>query len=653
MKRQDIPTIEQTIIHTSCELIEQPVHRIFENHVARNPDQLAVIYPSRPVTEQLTYLELNRRANLLAHHLQSLGVGPDTLVGLFVEPSVELIIGMLAILKAGGAYLPLDISSPRSRLQVMLLDSKISLVLTQRSLAPLLPRHDCHVLLLDRDRPPETALDERNPDSSVGPDNLIYVTYTSGSTGVPKGVAIRHRAVHRLVCNQNYIEIRQGDRIGQGSNIAFDASTFEIWAPLLNGATLVNIPKETILSPKLLASYLCEQQITIFFLTTALFNQIAGTVPNAFSSLRYLLFGGEAASARWVAEVLEHGAPENLLHMYGPTESTTFTTWHRVQKVPSGATTIPIGRPIANTVVYVLDENGQPALAGAPGELYIGGAGLAAGYLNRLDLTTDRFVNPGWQRGQEGLRLYRTGDLVRYLPDGNIEFLGRMDNQVKIRGFRIECGDIEAALIQHPAMRQTAVSVQEDQLGEKRLVAYFVSAIGYVPRSQDLRNFLKTKLPEYMIPQTFMRLESLPLNSNGKVDRRALPKVDMTDAESTNIVVPRTYTEAALTRIWSRVLQQPSVSVYDNFFGLGGHSLLAVQAIAQIESELTIRLPVGQFFARPTIAELARWLDHEEEQKEDDRLLSVQVAARQAALPLSFPQRQIWLFAQLHPLEPV
>jgi amino acid adenylation domain-containing protein len=574
-------------------------------------------------------------------------VGPDVLVGLFVEPSVDMIVGMLAILKAGGAYLLLDISSPPERLAFMLQDGQVSLLLTQRRLQPQLPQHDCHVLCLDGDWPTETYDGEQNPHSAITPDNLIYVMYTSGSTGAPKGVAIRHGAVHQLVRDQNYIQINPTDRIGQGSNIAFDAATFEIWGPLLNGATMVGIPKETMLSPKLLAAYLREQQISVLFLTTALFNQVAGAVPDTFRTLRYLLFGGEAVSPRWVAEVLKHGAPENLLHVYGPTECTTYATWYRVQDVPAGATTIPIGSAIAGTVLRVLDEQRQPVLTGTPGELYIGGAGLARGYLNRADLNAAKFVDV------DGLCLYRTGDLVRCLPDGNLEFLGRTDNQVKIRGFRIELGEIETALGEHPAIHQAVVSVHEDQPGEKRLVAYFVPTNGYVPRSQELRGMLKTRLPGYMIPQTFIQLGALPLNPNGKVDRRALPRPDITDEDPTNVVAPRTPTEAALARIWSQVLQQRLVGIHDNFFDLGGHSLLAVQAIAQVEHELQLRLPVSQFFAAPTIAEQAQWLDQMDEKQGRSQAPSVQPVARQGSLPLSFPQRQLWLFAQLHPSEPV
>ncbi|QIR41935.1 amino acid adenylation domain-containing protein (plasmid) [Tolypothrix sp. PCC 7910] len=630
----------------------QLVHHLFEYQANCASDKVAVLFPALcggTKHETLTYRELNQRANKLARYLRDQGVQPDMLVGLFVEPSLDMIVGMLAILKAGGAYLPLDITYPQERLAFMIQDAQVSLLLTQQNLRYKLPKNDCIVISIDSNCEEIDQQCTENLESTITGDNLAYVVYTSGSTGTPKGVAITHRAVQNLVINQNYIQVNSSDIIAQASNISFDAATFEIWAPLLHGAKLVGIPKETALSPKLLATHLREQQVSVLFITTALFNQVAGDVPDAFSQLRYLLFGGEAVTPHWVAEVLKHGAPANLLHMYGPTENTTFSTWYRVNDVPMDAKTIPIGRPIANSVAYIFDENQQPVPDNTPGELYVGGLGLARGYLNREELTATRFMNTSWSGGE---RLYRTGDLVRCLADGNIEFLDRIDNQVKVRGFRMELGEIESALVEHPTVYQAIVIVREDQPDDKRIVAYIVPASEQVMNTNELRSLLKAKLPDYMIPQGFVYLESLPLTPNGKVDRRALPEPNSIGQESIDVVAPRTVTEANLVLTWSNVLKRQSVSIYDNFFDLGGHSLLAIQVIAQVERKFQLSLPVSQFFASPTIAEQAQWLDHTA-REQGVQLPAIQASGRQGPLPLSFPQRQLWFFDQLHPFEPV
>ncbi|MDF5730033.1 MAG: amino acid adenylation domain-containing protein, partial [Rhizonema sp. PD38] len=451
---------------------KQCIHSLFEAQAQRTPDAVAIVFGE----QQLTYQQLNTQANQLAHYLQKLGVQLGVLVGICVERCVSMVVGLLAILKAGGAYVPLDIEYPQERLGFIIDDTQISVLLTTEKLADGMGKHQAQIVYFDTYVPEFAQQSQQNPTAEVTSDDLAYVIYTSGSTGKPKGVAVTHRAVNRLVINTNYINIKSTDGIAQAANCAFDAATFEIWGALLNGARLVGVSKDVALSPKNFAGFLREQGISILFLTTALFNQIVQQVPRAFSSLRHLLFGGEAVDPKWVKEVLKHGAPQRLLHVYGPTENTTFTCWYLVENVPEDATTIPIGQPIANTQIYVLDSQLQPVGIGVPGELYIGGDGLARGYLNRKDLTQQKFV-PNPFISQQGDCLYKTGDKVRYLSDGNITFLGRIDNQVKIRGFRIELGEIETVLSQHLLVQESVVVVREDSPGDKRLIAYLVPAL--------------------------------------------------------------------------------------------------------------------------------------------------------------------------------
>ncbi|MBD2005415.1 MULTISPECIES: non-ribosomal peptide synthetase [Cyanophyceae] len=584
--------------HSKC------IYQLFENQVEQNPDAIAVIFEDT----QLTYKELNIRSNQLAHHLQKMGVASEVLVGICVERSIDMIVGLLGILKAGGAYVPLDSNYPRDRLNFMLDDSQVSVLLTQEKLVDNFGNFPNPVVYLDKDWQTIAQESEENPHSDVTSDSLAYVIYTSGSTGKPKGVAVTHKAVNRLVCNTNYIKLSPNDKIAQASNTSFDAATFEIWGALLNGAQLVGISRDVTLSPHEFALQLRQKGISVLFLTTALFQQIARDVPQAFSSLRYLLFGGEAVDARWVKKVLKQGAPKQLIHVYGPTEGTTFSSYYCVQDVPESATSIPIGRPIANTQIYLLDADLQPVPIGIVGELYIGGDGLAREYTNRPDITAERFIYNPFNNKSES-RLYKTGDLARYLPDCNIEFLGRIDNQVKIRGFRIELGEIEAILNQHPAVRETVVIIREEIPGDKHLIAYIVPDQQQTPTSM-MRQFLKEKLPEYMVPSAYVVLESLPLTPNGKVDRRALPAVDTLNFEmKEDYVAPRDRVEEVLVEIWAKVLGKQQIGVRDNFFELGGHSLLATQLISRIRDAFQIELSVRNLFESPTVASLARHIE--------------------------------------------
>ncbi|MEH2192673.1 MAG: amino acid adenylation domain-containing protein [Nostoc sp.] len=590
------------------------IHQLFEEQVERTPDAVAVVFEN----QQLTYGELNCRANQLAHYLRSLGVGADVLVGLCVERSPLMIVGMLGILKAGGAYVPLDPEYPQERLSFMLADTDVKVLLTQEKLVESLSQHQVRVICLDADL---QSVNQDNLNSTITSENLSYVIYTSGSTGKPKGVVVTHQAVNRLVLNTNYIQLSSSDGIAQAANIAFDAATFEIWGALLHGAKLVIIPQSVLLSPQEFAVNIRSQEISVLFLTTALFNQLASFVPQAFSSLKYLLFGGEAVDPKWVQEVLEKGAPQQLLHVYGPTENTTFSSWYLVENLPTTATTIPIGRPIANTQIYILDEYLEPVPVGVPGELHLGGAGLARGYLNRPELTDEKFIPNPFE--EAGSKLYKTGDLACYLPDGNIEYLRRIDNQVKIRGFRIELGEIEAVLRQHSDVQISCVIVREDTPGEKRLIGYVVLQKEATITPGELRQFLADKLPTYMVPNAFVILESLPLTPNGKVDHRALRAITNISSFK-KFVQPRNQLELQLVQIWSKTLKVDKVGVQDNFFDLGGHSLLAAYLMDQIQQQFGKNLPLTTLFQNPTIEQLATIVQKESDDSNSSCLVALQ-----------------------------
>ncbi|MEH1969388.1 non-ribosomal peptide synthetase [Nostoc sp.] len=585
------------------------IHQLFEGKVQQYPDSIAVNFAN----EQLTYYELNRRSNKLAHHLQKLGVCSEVLVGICIPQSIEMIVGLLGILKAGGAYVPLDSSYPQERLNFMLEDAQVSVLLTQENLLKHFEGFSKPIISIDKDWEIITQEKEDNPKSDLNSDNLAYVIYTSGSTGKPKGVAVPHKAVNRLVCNTNYITLSPSDKIAQASNASFDAATFEIWGALLNGAQLVGISKDVIISPHEFALQLREKGIGVLFLTTALFQQIVRDVPQAFAMLKYLLFGGETVDARWIKKILQSGMPKHLIHVYGPTENTTFSSYYCVEEFPSSIS-LPIGRPITNTQIYILDTHLQPVPIGVIGELYIGGEGLAREYLNRPELTTKHFIPHPFSNNPK-TRLYKTGDLAHYLPDGNIEFLGRVDNQVKIRGFRIELSEIEAVLSQHLAVRETVVIAREDVPDDKYLVAYIVPNQEQI-LTQDvqsfaslLRQFLKEKLPEYMVPRAYVILKSLPLTPNGKVDRRALPTPDTITLNHQDYVAPRSQVEELLAQIWAKVLGKEQVGVHDNFFELGGHSLLATQLTSRIRDTFQIDLPVRNLFEAPTVEQLAKYIN--------------------------------------------
>jgi amino acid adenylation domain-containing protein len=587
--------------------VDQCIHQLFEQQVRRTPDAVAVVFEN----QQLTYHELNCRANQLAHYLQSLGVGADVLVGICVERSWEMIVGLLGILKVGGAYVPLDPEYPPERLSFILTDTQVKVLLTQQQLVKKLPAHTAQLVCLDTDLEKITQNSNSNPVNTATSPNLAYVIYTSGSTGQPKGVLVNHHHVTRLFAATNsWYKFNSQDVWTMFHSYAFDFSVWEIWGALLYGGRLVVVPYLLTRSPESFYKLLSQEQVTILNQTPSAFRQLIQAEQSIGMSnlnLRLVIFGGEALELESLQPWFErHGDQKpQLVNMYGITETTVHVTYRPLSLDDLNRTASVIGRPIPDLQVYVLDQHLQPVPIGVPGEMYVGGEGVTRGYLHRDELTAQRFISNPFQRSKGGERLYRTGDLARYLPNGELEYLGRIDQQVKIRGFRIELGEIEGLLAQHPAVWESVVVVREDEPGDKRLVAYVVSQVAQAPTRAELRSFLKEKLPDYMIPNAIVILESLPLTSNGKIDRRSLPIPESRAGIEESLVAPRTPVEEKLAQIWAKVLRVEQVGIHDNFFELGGHSLLATQLVSRIRTSFKVELPLRSLFAAPTVAELA------------------------------------------------
>jgi amino acid adenylation domain-containing protein len=717
------------------------IHQLFEEQVEQSPDAIAVIFEN----QQLTYRELNTRANQLAHYLQTLGVGPEVLVGICLERSLEMIVGILGILKAGGAYVPLDPAYPQERLAFMLEDATVPVLLTQVSLVEKVSAPQLRVVYLDKDREEIAQQPQENLANRATVENLAYIIYTSGSTGNSKGVAIEHHSTIALVVWAKRI-FNSEDLAGvlAATSICFDLSVFELFVPLSWGGKVI----------------LIQNALSLPTLSTATKVTLINTVPSVLSellqlqelltSVRTINLAGEPLQSKLVQKIYQQDAVRQVFNLYGPSEDTTYSTYALVKKQDKAIT---IGCPIDNTQVYILDSHLQPVPIGVSGELHIGGDGLARGYLNRPELTAEKFI-PNPFSDEPGSRLYKTGDLARYLPDGNIEFLGRIDHQVKIRGFRIELGEVETALSQHSNVREAIVTVREDVPGDKRLVAYITSnlmpdrlpyqseclleingntlklrtedisnsGIGLVDApamtehtpvrlhlllpeaneaqwfegkvawsrsssvgiqlhltpteqtlldqsitylletqglwkiwqrtiAQSLRQYLKGKLPDYMIPSAFVLMQNLPLTPNGKIDRRALPAPDRAhNQQEEHFAAPRTPTEVAIAAIWAEVLEFQSVAIHDNFFELGGHSLLAVQIISRIRAAFAIDLPLSCLFESPTIAGLSQAIASIQERQIGDRpaaLPAIAIAPRNQSLPLSFTQYDLW-YAEHH-----
>ncbi|HET7460392.1 MAG TPA: amino acid adenylation domain-containing protein [Longimicrobium sp.] len=613
------------------------IHALFAARVAEAPGAPAVEFGAA----RLTYAELEARAGALAARLRAAGIGAGGRVGVSMERSAELVVAMLGALKAGAAYVPLDPGYPAERLAFMLGDAEIGALVVRGEVPGALAGFGGPVIPLSVDDPVGAA---EPVAAEVPADALAYVVYTSGSTGTPKGIGIPHRAVVRLVRNTGYVDFAADERIAQISNASFDALTFEVWGALLNGGAVVGIDRDTVLHPEALVDALRGLRVTAAFVTTALFNQVARARPDGFNTLRHLLFGGEACDPASVRAVLEAGGPRRLLNVYGPTESTTFATWRHVRTVPAGAATVPIGIPLANTTAYVVDGL-RACNLGEPGELWLGGDGLARGYLRRPALTAERFV-PDHLSGTPGARLYRTGDRVRRLEDGALEFLGRIDQQVKVRGFRIEPGEVETALRALPGIRAAAVTVRADG-GEKRLVAYVVPSGDAAPTPAELRDALAARLPEYMVPTAYVALPAIPLTPNGKTDFRALPAPGAA-ARDDDYVAPRTETESVLAGLWAQVLGAERVGVEDDFFLLGGHSLLATQLVSRIRRAFDAEMPLRAVFEAPSVRRLAARLD-ELRGAAHTQLPPVVPVDRGGPLPVSFAQERMWFLERLEP----
>jgi amino acid adenylation domain-containing protein len=574
------------------------IHRWFEEQVEKTPEAIAVVFEDT----KLTYRELNRRANHLARYLIGLGVGPEIGVGICVERSPELIIGILGILKAGGAYIPLDPCLPKERMAFICKDTRIPVLLSQERLIEALPPFTGELVCLDRDWERISRESNDNPESGATAENLAYIIYTSGSTGRPKGVQVSHSGVVNVLTHvKESLGVSEQDAIPLVANICFDISVMEFFLPLVTGARLIVASTHVALDGGRLERMLSDHRMTILHATPATWRVLLQTAWSGLDGLT-ILSGGEALQSDLAGQLLTKG--HVLWNLYGPTETTIYSS-AAAYRPGSHDPAVSIGRPIANTQIYILDNRLQPLPVGVAGQLCIGGDGLTRGYLNRPDLTAEGFV-PNPFSNEPGARLYTTGDSARYLPDGNIEVLGRMDHQIKLRGFRIEPGEIESVLSEHPGIFQSIVLAREDTRGDKRLVAYVVTRGIASGTANQLRAYLKEKLPEYMVPSAYVFLEDMPLTSNGKLDRKALPAPDRSYREFEHgFAAPGTPVEEMIAGIWAEVLKLEKIGIHDNFFDLGGHSLKATQVMSRVCEALQVDLPLRVLFEAPTVAELA------------------------------------------------
>ncbi|BCL38219.1 non-ribosomal peptide synthetase [Nostoc sp. MS1] len=629
--------IKHTLLLQQTNNTQLCVHQMFEAQVEKSPGAVAVVYldenefterathiavPHKP--SELTYQQLNQKANQLAHHLRTLGVGSEILVGIYMNRSLEMIVAILGVLKAGGAYVPLDPAYPPERLAFILEDTKTPVMLTQEKLLGKLPTHETQVVCVDSEWEVIAHNSQENPVNWTTPENLIYVIYTSGSTGQPKGVMIPHCGIcNQLHWRQTTFGLTDTDKVLQTISFSFDPSVWQIFWPLCFGAQLILPRSGGHQDSAYLVKTIIEQQITVLAMVPSMLRVLLEEkgIENC-QGLKHITCGGEALTVELIDRFFARLNLDNVLHnCYGPTEASIDATFWTCQR-QTNYVTAPIGRPIANAEIYILDSDLQPVPVGEPGELHIGGIGLARGYLNRPELTAQKFIPHPFNSSE---RLYKTGDLARYLSDGNIEFLGRLDQQVKIRGFRIELEEIEAKLLLHPGVQTTIVIAHEDKLDNKRLVAYIVPKAGQTLTTTELRGFLKQRLADYMIPSAFVMLESLPLTANGKVDRRALPAPEQNRPElAIDFIAPTNEVELKLTQIWQEALGINFIGVKDNFFDLGGHSLVALRLLSLLEQRFGKSLPLSTFLQAPTVEQIAKILQQEESPTLWEPLISIQ-----------------------------
>ncbi len=617
-----------------------PVHRQFASQVARTPDAIAVSFEG----QSLSYRELDERSNQVAQHLRSLGVGPEVLVGLCVERSAEMVVGLLGVLKAGGAYVPLDPAYPAERIGLMIEDSRTPVLLSQRPLLDRLHEHDATVVCLDAD---DLASQPRtDPEVGAGTDQLAYVIYTSGSTGRPKGVMVSHDALANFLrAMRQTLGIQARDTLLAVTTLSFDIAALELLLPLTVGARVAIATRETAADGVELARLLEESGSTLMQATPATWRLLLESGWSGCVGLT-MLCGGEPLPRELAGRLLEKG--ERLWNLYGPTET---TVWATAAEVTLSDGPVTIGRPIPGWKAFVLDARRRPVPVGVVGELYLGGTGLARGYLDRPSLTAERFVPDPF--GVPGGRLYRTGDLARWRSDGTLECLGRVDHQVKIRGHRVELGEVEAALAEHPAVRRSAASAVPDASGEFRLVAYVLPEPGEDVVAERLRAFLQKRLPDYLVPSIFVPLTALPLTPNGKVDRKALPAPEDVGVETGRPhVAPRTPTEEVVANFWGNVLGRERVGAHDDFFELGGHSLLATRVVSRLRDTFGVEIPLSVLFETPTVAGLARRVEEARRVGRDRAVPPILLVPRGGELPLSSAQQALWFLEQLAPGRP-
>jgi len=628
------------------------IQQLFEAQAAATPNRLAL----RSNADALTYKQLNEAANQLAHHLRILGIGPDSLVGLCVDRSTALMVAVLAILKAGGAYVPLNADNPKPRLAQQLVGATV--LITEQKLLAQMPAIAGSTLCIDTQKDLWSSQPVADPSIETTPENLAYILYTSGSTGIPKGVAVRHRNLvnyTQAIATRLHLENHpDGLSFATVSTIAADLGNTCIYPALTSGGCLHIISYDVATDSQSFANYNTQHPIDVLKIVPSHLHALLQSA-EAVQILprKFLITGGEALTRNLVEQITSLTPSCAILNHYGPTETTVGSLTLLLRDFDwqhSAAPTIPIGRPLANTQLYVLDGRQQLLPMGVTGELYIGGEGVTAGYLNDPQRTAERFL-PNPFSADPDAPMYRTGDLVRYRPDGNIEFLGRADDQVKIRGFRIELGEIEAILAAHPSIKQTVVLARENQDGAKRLLSWFVPRPGHTTSSDDLRNYLKQQLPDYMIPAAILPLPRIPLTPNGKIDRQALPEPELHEAKQ--YVAPRTPTEEVVCNIWAEVLRADRVSTEDSFFDLGGHSLLATQVISRIRRALNVDLPLRSLFETPTVTAISEQIDRSRRDANAIDVPPITPVSRDQDLPLSFAQQRLWVLDQMEPNNPL